>query len=87
MKKSIILLGTFALLMSAPSFGQTQESTEATSTQKAENSAVIQKKEVTAEKAEVKVQKKSIKPQSTTAIKPTQNNMNRDSQKALRKEN
>lgn len=79
MKKSIILLGAFALLVAAPSFGQTQESSQATTTQKSEKSAVLKKQEVKPQKATA--QRKTMKAQTATAAKPA-SSAERDVQKA-----
>lgn len=97
MQKSIILIGVFALLMAAPSFGQTQENTQATSTQKSENSAFLQKKEVNPQMKRAKLEEKTVEARTVKALEPTQNNTTKDvrkaepieqkNQKTLRKEN
>lgn len=82
MKKSIILLGAFALLMTVPSFGQTQESTTATTNPNSEKSADLQKQEVQPQKENAKLEVKSMKAQKVKAIAPAQSQANRDIQKA-----
>lgn len=70
MKKSITLLGVFALLVAAPSFAQ-EKSVENTQVTKAEPVA-IEKQEITAKKQAVKAE--PIKKQELKAakIKPVQ---------------
>lgn len=82
MKKSIILLGAFTLLLAAPSFCQTQESTQATSTEKSEKTVVLQKQKVKSQKKKAKSHKMSMKAQNIRAVKSTQANAKKETQKS-----
>lgn len=82
MKKTIILLGAFALFIAAPSFGQTQENTKATPTQENANSANLKKQEATPQKQKVKAELKTAKAQKVQSVKVSEKLKARKVQKA-----
>ncbi len=92
MKKSIFVLGVFVLFLAAPSFGQVQENTKATSSQENVKPAKLEKQEATPEKQRAKAELKTVKARKAKAIKPAQKlkkaePINRDAQEAKREEN